>query len=198
MVTLIQKKCVICGKYFLTPPCYYERRKTCSFACCSIYKQKKNEYILHDNYAEIIIKSKKYGEHKALIDLDDVEKCKKYNWCLKYDKTLKNFYLHNSKGLTLHRFITDCPKNKVIDHLNHNTLDNRKENLRICTDLENLQNKKSNTSGHVGVSYYKRDNTWEAFITIKGHKNFLGRYKDINDAIKARKQAEKEYFGYTQ
>lgn len=194
MVTLITKKCVVCGNDFLIPPCYYDIRKTCSIKCSAIYKQKRNEYILYDTYAEIIIKSKKYGEQKALIDLEDIEKCKKYNWCLKYDKTIKNSYLHNSKGLILHRYIMNCPDNMVIDHINHNTLDNRKQNLKICTEIENLRNKKNNISGYVGVSHYKRDNTWESNITINNHKIFLGRYKDINEAIKARKQAEQEYF----
>ena len=162
----------------------------------------KNKYILYDNYAEIIIISKKYGKRKAIIDLDDIEKCKKYKWSLKYDKTIKNFYIHatfyNIKKITLHRYIMNCPNDKVIDHINHNPLDNRKCNLKICTILENLQNKKNNTSGYVGVSFFKRDKTWEANITVNKKKILLGRYKDINKAIQARKEAEKKYFGYTQ
>ena len=198
MVKLISKTCLICGEKFLTPPCYYKRRKTCSIKCSSILKQKKNKYILHKNYAEIIIESKKYGIKKVLIDLEDVEKCKEYCWILKYDKTIKNTYIHSSKGILLHRFLTNCPNDKVIDHINHNPLDNRKNNLKICVEIENLQNKKNNTSGHVGVSYYKRDNTWEAYIAIKNKKIFLGRYKNFENAVRAREEAELKFYGYKQ
>ena len=84
-----------------------------------------------------------YGTKHIVIDLEDAEKCKNYKWFLSFDEILNSFYVKTSKyPYSLHRVIMDCPKGFVVDHINHNTLDNRKENLRICTHAENMQNRK--------------------------------------------------------
>ena len=86
----------------------------------------------------------------------------------------------------------------VIDHINHNTLDNRKHNLRICTESDNSKNKSlpsNNTSGVVGVSFNKKYNKYETYITINYKRKSLGLYDSIEDAIKTRKDAEEKYFG---
>ena len=82
----------------------------------------------------------------------------------------------------------------VVDHINHNKLDNRKENLRICEHQENTYNKglcSTNTSGVTGVTWDKLRNKWIAHIKGKN----LGRFNTKEEAIKVRKQAEIEYFG---
>jgi tyrosyl-tRNA synthetase len=86
----------------------------------------------------------------------------------------------------------------LVDHINHDVADNRKRNLRIVTSVENQMNKslqKNNTSGVTGVSWHSRDNIWEVHIRYKGKQIYLGRYKDFNEAVKARKEAEEKYFG---
>ena len=86
----------------------------------------------------------------------------------------------------------------VIDHINHNTLDNRKHNLRICTESDNSKNKSlpsNNTSGVVGISFNKKYNKYETYITINYKRKSLGLYDSIEDAIKTRKDAEEKYFG---
>ena len=90
---------------------------------------------------------------------------------------------------------------ELVDHIHHNTLDNRKSELRLCTRSQNAQNTrkpKTNTSGHKGVS---RDNhKWRATIKINGQRIHLGIFTDINDAIAARAAAvnlyHKEYGVY--
>ena len=65
----------------------------------------------------------------------------------------------------------NCPRDKVIDHINHDTLDNRKSNLRICTHFENQQNLRSNKSGIVGVHKRARG-SWVGKIS-KNNKIYL-------------------------
>lgn len=92
----------------------------------------------------------------------------------------------------------DFPKNKVVDHINHDKKDNRKINLRICTQRENTINKKYpkiNISGEVGVFFWQERNKWVARIGIMGKTKTIGYFETKEDAIKARKAAEEKYFG---
>ena len=86
----------------------------------------------------------------------------------------------------------------MVDHINGDTLDNRKCNLRICTQADNMKNQKKhirNTSGYKGVSWNKKSKAWEVSITQNGKRHYLGMYKDKEEAIKVRKEAEEKYFG---
>lgn len=155
-----------------------------------------NEIIEYDDHAEIVLYNK-YCEEvaRALVDLEDVDIVKDYKWTL--DNSV-GYVLTGIKGTTnkvsLHRLIMNPDDNMVVDHINHNKLDNRKSNLRICTQQQNNINtslKKTNTSGITGVSWDKSRNKWVAHI--KGKQ--LGRFNTKEEAIEARKQAELEYFG---
>lgn len=155
----------------------------------------KNEIVLHDDYAEIILYSKKQEEvARTIIDLDDIDKVKNYKWYLDgrgyvYCGTIRN---------SLHRLIINCPEDKVIDHINHNKLDNRKSNLRTCTQQQNTINRSKtsrNTSGYVGVCYKPKINKWQSYITVNKKPMHLGYYNTLEEAIEVRKQAEIKYFG---
>ena len=81
-----------------------------------------------------------------------------------------------------------------IDHINHNSLDNRIENLREVSRFENHKNTKKhkrNTSGVCGVSWYPQTNRWTAQITCDGTSYKLGYFKKFEDAVFARREAEK-------
>ena len=81
-----------------------------------------------------------------------------------------------------------------VDHINRNKKDNRIENLRECTTHENMCNqglRKNNKSGCKGVHFNKGKQAWEASITHKGSRDHLGSFKNIKDAIHARKESEK-------
>ena len=69
-----------------------------------------------------------------------------------------------------------CPKNKVIDHINHDTFDNRKSNLRIVTHRTNSCNMKTNTSGVPGVGYNKATKKWRAYYNKNNKHISLGYY----------------------
>ena len=129
---------------------------------------------------------------RTIIDLECIELVKKCKWCL------LNGYVHSNEFGRLHRYLMDCPDNLVIDHINHNPLDNRRDNLRICTQQENDFNKSiqcNNTSGVPGVYFVKRRNKWQAQIKINRKNIFLGYYNTIEEAAEARRLAEIEYFG---
>jgi hypothetical protein len=82
-----------------------------------------------------------------------------------------------------------------VDHINRDTLDNRKQNLRICTHQENscnLTKRENTTSKYRGVNYQKRRNNWRARITYKGKEYHLGEFNTEEEAFKARIKAEKD------
>ena len=86
--------------------------------------------------------------------------------------------------------------NLVIDHINGNCYDNSIENLRLVSQAENNRNRstpKDNTSGHIGLYWIKSSSKWRAQIGVNGKDIYLGLFKNKEDAIKARKEAEKKY-----
>ena len=87
---------------------------------------------------------------------------------------------------------------KGYDHIDRNPLNNRRYNLRPATTVENNRNhriSKRNTSGIIGVGYYKAGNKWRAYISNVEKKFIsLGYYDNKEDAIKARLVAEKEIY----
>lgn len=184
-------KCKNCGKEFEIYTCKitYGQGVFCCRKCMGeYYKAKPNEIILKENYAEIVIKTKKNGTVKSKIDLEDVEKVKDHSWVAIKHPHVNNFYIYlnsSTKHLKLHRYLMNCPEKLVIDHINHDTLDNRKCNLRICTIAENNKNSgfyKNNTSGYKNIRWHKKNNTWAVY---SGNK-YLGCRKNIEDAIKLR------------
>jgi len=89
------------------------------------------------------------------------------------------------------------PENEI-DHINHNATDNRWINLRRVTREENAKNQSASsrsTTGVIGVSWYSLKHTFQAYININRKRIHLGNFKSMNDAISARKNAEREH-GY--
>lgn len=137
----------------------------------------------------------KKGE-EILIDEGDFEKVKKYSWCI--SKTGYPVANINGKATKLHRYLLNIEVPEVIvDHINRNKLDNRRNNLRTCTALENARNttvSKNNKTGYLGISTTPQGK-YRARIMVNRKEIRLGNYDKIEDAIKARKQAEIKYFG---
>lgn len=108
-------------------------------------------------------------------------------------------YKRNFKTIYLHRAIMQCPDDMVVDHINGDTRDNRRVNLRICGNSDNVRNRvilnKNNTSGKRGVSYLKGRDIWEARIKHNRKGIYLGRFATFEEAVSARLAAEKQYFG---
>jgi hypothetical protein len=154
--------------------------------------KKYNDYEIQEDYV-IMYTSK--GE-PFYIDLEDFWKVK--NICWNQSDTGYIISDINNKRTRLHRFIMNCPDGMDVDHINHNKLDNRKNNLRIVTRSQNHMNKpvrSDNTTSVTGVWWFKERNKWTSEITINRKKIHLGCFDNFGDAVKVRKQAEEKYFG---
>jgi hypothetical protein len=106
----------------------------------------------------------------------------------------KSYAAHRVIWAMVHR---RWPKNEI-DHINGVYDDNRVENLREATHLENMKNQKirtDNTSGHRGVSMCPKTGKWLAYITKDKKFTFLGRFERLDDAVRARKAAAHEMYG---
>ena len=150
----------------------------------------------------ITISSKTYGTHKIILDAAEHTFLTKQRGKIFFSKKRGNLYAQkiiNGKIMELQRFIMNPPKGKYVDHINHNTLDNRRSNLRICSNADNLRNGKvrpNNTSGCTGVYYRKTyvKKKWAAEIVVHYKKIFLGGFEKFEDAAKAREKANTKYF----
>lgn len=156
--------------------------------------QKTNEFIIHKDYAEMILESNTYGNLICYIDLEDIDKIKPYRWCPYKSRYSDTFYVQstgrkNFSRIPLHRFITNCPKGKEVDHINHNGLDNRKSNLRVCTRTENMQNKlmyKNNKSGYRNINWNKSNKVWVVQVKRNGINTVVGTTTNLDKAVSMR------------
>jgi hypothetical protein len=104
----------------------------------------------------------------------------------------------NGTKILMHRIIANTPLGLTTDHINGDKLDNRKENLRVCTNQQNNWNKDkpaNNKSGHIGVYWSELKQRWLAKIKIDGKCKHLGSYRNILDAADAREMEAKRAFG---
>ena len=132
-------------------------------------------------------------------DLDDYELIRKYTWY----KTDSGYAITTYKNnrIRMHRLImglTVYNPDRVVDHINHDTTDNRRANLRVCTSQENACNNKTpsnNTSGHIGVTYLKEKQKYKAYLAYQKRFYDLGIYDTYEQAVKARVEAEEKYYG---
>lgn len=108
--------------------------------------------------------------------------------------------------LSLHRVVMGCVNGdgKTVDHINGNTLDCRKSNLRICTTAQNISNQKkakNNTSGYKGATWVERDKKYRSSICVNKKRIYLGMYSTKEEAHAAYCEASKKYhkdFGRTE
>jgi hypothetical protein len=105
----------------------------------------------------------------------------------------KSYLAHRLIWLYVHGKFPD----KYIDHKNKIRNDNRLCNLRDVNTTDNAQNislPSHNTSGHIGVSWIKTHKSWTVYIKVDGKNKWLGYYKDLEQAVAARKAGEAKYY----
>ena len=145
-------------------------------------KYDPNEIVMYEGYAEMILYNSRGIEvARTLIDIEDIEKVSQYKWCLD-NKGYVTTNKINDKKVLLHRFIMNIWKNEfdwdsnVIDHINRNPLDNRKENLRIVSQRENNNNLNRNRK----VIAIIDNKPFMIFDTIKKGAEYFGIKSESN------------------
>lgn len=105
--------------------------------------------------------------------------------------------IENNVRKKMHHFVLEKKKGYVIDHINNDRLDNRKQNLRYVTYKQNAYNRKVGRNNKTGIKGVRKtnNNTYEAGICVDYKNIYLGRFKNIEDAIEARKKADIKYHG---
>lgn len=139
----------------------------------------------------------------AVVDDEDYAWLVTYKWSvITVSLDLKYAVRHQprtkSKMIYMHRQILEVAPGQHVDHRNHDGLDNRRSNLRICTHAQNCQNKRPNrecSSSYKGVSWYKSKRLWSSAIKVSGVRKHLGYFKNEVDAAKAYDDAARKYFG---
>ncbi len=147
------------------------------------------------------MKSISVGNKIALVDDSDYPMLEKHSWSLHSCGYAVIGIWNNGKTKTvyMHKMILgDESKNGIVDHINHNPLDNRRENLRIVTRQQNHMNMyghKNAFSKFKGVCFCKQTGKWSASLTYFYKKVWLGRHNTEIEAAKAYNDAAKKYFG---
>lgn len=132
-----------------------------------------------------------------LVDIEDVDKVKNVLW---HDNKSGGDapYAFNNKLGFLHRYIMSAPSGMDIDHRGQDTLDNRKSNLRACTNYDNNLNKPArmnNKSGYKGVCWHRASNKWMVQLNYNGKRVHYSLHEDIKDAARAYNSAALKYHG---
>lgn len=183
-----------CGNDIIVFGSNLGRKHTMSCGCLNkevaYEKMKKyNTYDLSNSYGiGYTVKGEKF-----YFDLEDYDRIKDYYW-YKNDEGYVLSYTKNGT-LRMHKLFID---GQYIDHINGNTSDNRKSNLRVATKSQNGMNRDlqlNNTSGVTGVYWHKQLGKWVAYITINREYIYLGSFNEFDGAVKVRKEAEDKYFG---
>ena len=136
----------------------------------------------------------------VIVDDEDFAFLNQFKWQYNYKGYAESTFgkFPNRKKLKMHRIITDAPAHLQVDHINGNKLDNRRSNLRLCTNSENQRNTKkkiTNTSGYKGVTWKKGNNKFAAQIQVDYKNRHIGYFTDPKDAARAYNQKALEYFG---
>lgn len=166
----------------------------------------KNDYVIKGEITVIYLKRKDGTIKETTISTSDLDKLLvlPFSWYACHDQKTNAFYVRcdptingKKKSVYLHRFIKNCPKGFVVDHINHNTLDNTRENLRVITATQNKQNRKgankNSTTGIRGVSLDANSGKWKVQYKLNNKKVHVGLYDDLKEAEKAAIEVRKEH-----
>lgn len=139
----------------------------------------------------------------ALVDDEDFELLNQWSWCINKDGQWPYAIRRQRNAIpntiVMHRLLMGFPQGMEIDHIDGNTLNNQKSNLRICSSRQNKQNRRMttrNSSGYKGVFYaIHPHNRWRAVISINGKTKHLGHFLDPRMAAMSYDEAAIKHFG---
>lgn len=131
------------------------------------------------------------------VSLQDWDLVSQFKWCAALDKSTGNFYAWRDGGLRLHRFLMNAPKHLEVDHRNRDTLDNRRDNLRLCTRQQNQLNcgpRRNTSSRFKGVSWMRVNRKWRVRFQFNGIQKHLGLFVSEETAARAYDSYAINYF----
>ena len=145
----------------------------------------------------------------AIVDVEDYERLSKYKWYAGINTNDRDFYAKRintsndtrpkTRFIMMHREILNVPDGLLVDHINHNTLDNRRANLRPATKQQNSWNQRKKrgnyTSRYKGVHFNKSMNRWGARLVYNGKDIPIGYFDDEKSAARAYDAKASELFG---
>lgn len=138
----------------------------------------------------------------TIVDDADYELLSRIKWHAHRKPKEKNFYAISSDGRKMHRFILKANSHQIVDHINGDSLDNRRENLRLCERYQNCRNstkRVGNKSGYKGVFFRKDNGKFRAQIGVRenGSPRYinLGHFNSAEEAASAYDAAAKQYHG---
>lgn len=158
--------------------------------------RRPNKFVLHGNY--YIGYDKRGNEFR--FDKEDFDIVSQYCWNVNSRGYVTTRPDSDKKKIILHRLVLGIGNSSypIVDHINHDTSDCRKCNLRIVSYQMNSMNiglRPNNSSGVTGVRWRNKDKKWSARIKVNYKEIHLGVYNTFEEAVQARKDAEEKYFG---
>ena len=172
---------------------------------------KFNEYRIDGDTSTLYYTNRKGECFEILVSTEDLDMLIKANssWSTAWKPEINDYYATTTKYLgkvngrfkynviELHKFLMNPPEGMVVDHINHNALDNRRCNLRVVSNKQNIRNRKdrnsNNTSGYRNVS--KVGNKWIVQLQVNGRNKCLGRFDDAHEAGVFAEKMRSKYYG---
>ncbi len=205
-----------CGNECVKSISYFNKSKylMCNVCMHSYTKKENSKDKVYIPFEEIAYQTKKnkidiQGDitilnDKIKIDTKNLDLILSFKRYISINSSGYPYMNWKGKELFLHRLIVGLPQNYdketqlISEHINGNRLECTEDNLRICQKNLNPINckiYKNNTSGYKGVTWIKKLNKWQVNLQYNKKNIYLGVYKNLEDAIKVRKEAEEKYFG---
>lgn len=143
--------------------------------------------------------------HKAIVDDEDCDRLSQWRWNISTcnggvyaTRWERESGSERRQLVRMHVEIMNPPAGMLVDHINGDTLDNRRCNLRVCTKGQNQMNMRRNsrnTSGYRGVHWNKKNKKWTAMIRVANKKHYLGLFESVEAAAAAYAEASRKYHG---
>lgn len=172
----------------------------------------KNRFEVRGDVTAIFLSSPTYGDMETLISTSDFDRVNEFpnTWIALYAPSgAGSFYVYGryrnketgKEFHRLHRWIMGDNKGFYIDHVNHDTLNNTRDNLREVTSSQNNQNRagaqKNSSSGVRGVRLNKKGNKWLVRFKLDRKEHYVGSFDDLEDAEFAAIEARRKYMSHS-